>query len=488
MGQGRKNRFLELGMSWETIVKKNNLDASIIPLRELSGRIDPEYFSIDALELIQNLKNKETYELKDFCDITASAFYPAATHLYSIGEIPFARCVDCVDYPVIEKSQDKRFVRIPRNFLEKNKNVRTVEKDDIIITKVGTPCFASIVSGYEQIALSRTVLGLKKIRNINPYYLLAFLRSKYGFGQLMRERELTIQYQLTLERTGQVRIAKPSVALETAIARVVKDFSDIRQKADVLYLQAHDLLLRELKMSTYTANNKKISVRNVASCLRDKRFDAEYWQPKYDEIENHIKAKSFAALGSVVDWKKGIEVGSLAYEPKGIPFIRISNITPQELSHNDEKLISPELYDTLKENFSPRKGEILFSKDGTAGIAHRLTDDVTGIISGGILRLTVTDPTVNPDYLAVCLNSLLVQMQVERYCGGSIIQHLKTSDFEKIIIPILDEDKQKEIADTALQSRIALDKARATLERAKQAVETFVERDERAALEAIKDV
>ncbi len=114
--------------------------------------------------------------------------------------------------------QGELFEQIPRWFLEESGQIHKVGRGDIIITKVGTPCFASVVHDFDEVALSRTVLGLTKIQGIDPYYLTAFLRSRYGFGQLMRQRELTIQYQLTLERVRDVLIFDPSPKLQKKIA------------------------------------------------------------------------------------------------------------------------------------------------------------------------------------------------------------------------------------------------------------------------------
>ena len=95
-----------------------------------------------------------------------------------------------------------------------------IDEDDIIITKVGSPCYASIVYEHDVVALSRTVMGLKNITEVNPLYLLAFLRSKYGFQELYREREQTIQFQLTLERVRKISIYIANPLLQDAIADI----------------------------------------------------------------------------------------------------------------------------------------------------------------------------------------------------------------------------------------------------------------------------
>ena len=110
--------------------------------------------------------------------------------------------------------------KIPTSFANDCKNIKRLTKGEIVITKVGTPCYASIIHDIDDVALSRTVLGLKSIKSIDPYYLVSFLRSKYGFLQLLRERELTIQFQLTLDRVNGILIFKPkNKELENLISK-----------------------------------------------------------------------------------------------------------------------------------------------------------------------------------------------------------------------------------------------------------------------------
>lgn len=87
-----------------------------------------------------------------------------------------------------------------------------------------------------------------------------------------------------------------------------------------------------------------------------------------------------------------------------------------------------------------------------------------------------------PDYLTLTLNSQIVQLQAERDCNGAIIQHWKPSDIEKVRIPVLDTDKQKEISDKVQESFRLRKEAKRLLEKAIKAVETAIETDEETAL------
>ena len=159
------------------------------------GRSDPEYFLPHHTSIEVELSKVPTLPMRDIGRFTCSAFYPAATHLYNENGMPFLRCVDIVDYPVL--SPDQPYARIPASFVNAYSSVRCLAPGDIVISKVGTPCYASLLSDeMPPAAMTRTVLGITHIdrEKIDPLFLIAFLRCRYGFDQLMRERELTIQY------------------------------------------------------------------------------------------------------------------------------------------------------------------------------------------------------------------------------------------------------------------------------------------------------
>lgn len=454
---------------------------------DLGNRIDAEYFQPTYLHIEEKLLEKNATPLNKLCQITGSAFYPAATHLYEIGDLPFIRCVDCIPYPIITNRQDQKFEKIPKSFADDHKNIKRLKKGEIVITKVGSPCYASIVHNIDDVALSRTVLGLKAIHGVNPYYLVAYLRSKYGFLQLVRERELTIQYQLTLDRVGNILIFIPkNELLENIIGKCFLLHEEIKQKTELLFQEAQSLLLSELGFSTWHPKHQLTFIKNYSFTKGVKRIDAEYFQPKYEAIIKAIKSYKggWDTLDNLVTIKKCIEVGSDEYLDEGIPFIRISNISPFEIT--EEKYISEKLYAEIQQH-QPQKGEILFSKDGTPGIAYYLDKAPKEMIpSGGILRLKNKTQKTNNEYLTLVLNSVLVKEQINRDVGGSIILHWRPDQVKETVIPILSEPKQSEIQQKVIESLSLREKSNHLLKCAKRAVEIAIESDEQSAIEWLK--
>ena len=120
-------------------------------------------------------------------------------------------------------------------------------------------------------------------------------------------------------------------------------------------------------------------------------------------------------------------------------------------------------------------GEILLTKDASIGVACVVREPVEGIVAGGVLRLKLKEK-MNPEYLALVLNSIVGQLQAERDAGGSIIAHWKPEQIKNLIVPILPTYTQEKIADLVVKSRDARKRARELLEEAKLKVEELIEK------------
>ena len=138
------------------------------------------------------------------------------------------------------------------------------------------------------------------------------------------------------------------------------------------------------------------------------------------------------------------------------------------------------------DNLFPRKDTILFSKDGSIGIAYKVREDMTAITSGALLHLTIKNKSlVLPDYLTLVLNAELVQMQAERDSNGAIIKHWKPDDVKKVIVPVVERAVQEKIAAQVAESFRLRGESEKLLSRAKRAVELAIECGEDVALNSL---
>lgn len=232
--------------------------------------------------------------------------------------------------------------------------------------------------------------------------------------------------------------------------------------------------MEELGLEDFEADGELWNVVNLSDAKVAGRVDAEYFQPKYGKLLAQLKKSRARSLSELVTMKKGIEPGSEAYSEEGKLFIRVSSVSKFGLSGKDQKHISEKLYKELKDAYAPKVGEILLTKDATPGVACVLKEKVEGVVSGGVMRLKLKED-IDAEYLAVCINSLVGQLQAERDAGGSVIAHWKPEQIKQVQVPILPEKTQQKIAELVRESHTARVKAKQLLEDAKHKVEELIE-------------
>nr|WP_236937662.1 restriction endonuclease subunit S [Flavobacterium coralii] len=257
------------------------------------------------------------------------------------------------------------------------------------------------------------------------------------------------------------------------------------------YNKSELLFLKELGLIDYKQNNYAYNIKSLSSSFGSTgRLDAEYYQKKYENLIKALKGVVHDELGNIVEIKKSIEPGSDFYsdDEGALPFMRVADFNRLGLINPSKRLSTNFVVENeeLIYELMPKAGTILFSKDGSVGTAYLLREDFNGITSSAILHLTVKDSEkVLPEYLALALNSKVIKMQAERDAGGSIILHWRVNEIKNVVVPIIDYEKQKEIARLVEESFNLKQQSEQLLEVAKRAVEIAIEEDEEKALEYI---
>jgi hypothetical protein len=450
----------------------------------LGDRNDAEFFSKENLAIHRSLEEHESIRLGELCSITASAFYPAATDLYAEGEVPFARCVDCIDYPVLSRRQEKQFERIPRWFLEESGQIRTVKRGEIIITKVGSPCYASIVHDYEEVALSRTVLGLTDIHNVDAYYLTAFLRSRFGFNQLMRQRELTIQYQLTLERVRDVLVFVPSRATQAAVAAVLQRHHDMVVIADNALAAAEQTLLHALGLDAWQPPEPLTYVRRASEVEAAARVDSIYFSPAKTESTVILSRGGFKPLTAYFDPIRDMVAPEDVGTGKRVLNFDVGAAAQPVI---DDTSPSVEDFESAKKRFLP--GDVIISRlrHYLRQIAVVRTDaDAMALGSSEFIVLRPRSTALPQEALVLFLRCLPVQTILKYSQDGS--HHPRFSEEDLLAIPVPDSllALAPQLTAAVRAAHAARREAQALLARAQRAVEVAIEQGEPAALALLK--
>ena len=451
-------------------------------------RYEPEFFLPKYIEYENKLSKKRTVRLRD-CALfeNGRAFdsnefsFDGDVYISKIGDVTQKR-----DYRSWEKVSRSHFERLKAKYLKHNDILMTLTGDppDVGKTQLVFNPPEKTLSWNQRVALIR----LKKQDNIvSPEYLFITLSTKYCREHIERWAKGVRQRNVGNPAVLNMSVPEFSLKFQNYLAEIIKRAFNLSDNSYLYYSQAEQILLTELGLANWKPKYQQSFIKTFSDTQSADRIDAEYFQLVYEEIIKAVKsARNYAYLGDLVSIKKCIEPGSDAYQDSGIPFVRVSNLSKFGINSDNQQFISESLYESLKTH-QPKKGEILLSKDATPGIAYYLSD-VPGkmIPSSGILRLTVKDVgKIIPEYLTLVLASVVVQKQIERDVGGSVINHWLVDQVKEAMIPVLPDSIQKEISDKIAESFIRREQSKKLLDIAKHGVEKAIEKSEEEALKWI---
>jgi type I restriction enzyme S subunit len=122
------------------------------------------------------------------------------------------------------------------------------------------------------------------------------------------------------------------------------------------------------------------------------------------------------------------------YVSKGIPFIKINNLTEgSKISFDNVSYISKEDHVEFCKRTKPEKGDILITKDGTIGVVRVIETDIEFSIFVSVALIKPKSKEITP-FLRYVLISPLIQNQIKPQ--GAALKHLYLTDLRKMTVPL----------------------------------------------------
>lgn len=352
--------------------------------------------------------------------------------------------------------------------------------DSVVVTIIGaTPDIvgrAAIVRKLDhECVTNQNIAVISTSENCDPYYLTAFLQTPMGRDQLWRHARRTEQVNLNCREVERILVPLPSSDVQYKIGNMLRESFARTDQSRVLYSQAEQLLETELGLDQLNLQKPVGYTARFSEIVSNNRIDADFYQIPFRQIHQHLDKFKTERLCQLAQLKKGIEVGSKAYSDSGHLFLRVGNVKEKQIEVNtSDKFISDTLFQNLIA-YQPQKGELLLTKDGSPGICYVVDQEIDGIVSGGILRLLLSNESIPAEYLALVINSKVCRMQVEQDCSGALILHWKPSSVRNLRIPLLHDDIMCEIANLVIASKQAKLESERLLDKAKTRVEQMIE-------------
>jgi type I restriction enzyme S subunit len=152
-----------------------------------------------------------------------------------------------------------------------------------------------------------------------------------------------------------------------------------------------------------------------------------------------------------------------SYVSSGVPFLSVKDVKETGISFSDCRYISEEEHRQFIRRCKPEKGDVLYTKVGTTGIAKAIDTDreFSIFVSVALLKLT---PAVLPLFLEKVLNSPVCRAQAADPTQGMANRNLVLQDLKRICVPIPPVREQERIAAILNEQMAWVERARAAAE------------------------
>jgi restriction endonuclease S subunit len=336
-------------------------------------------------------------------------------HDVSIGDIPFitVECVGDLDF-FYDKTK-----RITSEQFEAEFTKRRIQSGAVVCTIKRRICKAYPFFEYEKdMALNQDVALILPNKNLLPGYLAAYLNSSFGQGFADSLKTEQMNPYISLVNLAQLPIPMLNVKIQESIENLIKLAQSIQTRSETNFKEAQTLLLAELGLASWKPKHRLSFVKNASEVMNAERFDAEHFQPKYDEVmESVYKNSSYT--------KKVAEIqirNSRGLQPKYIDSGSIDVITSQHiledgLAYDAFEKTTQDYWDEQKKA-RIKTGDILtYTTGANIGRTAMYSSEKKALASNHVNILTIKDE--KPDYVAFVMNSIIGRLQTEKMCAGS---------------------------------------------------------------------
>ena len=331
-------------------------------------------------------------------------------------------------------------------------------------------------------------LAVLRSNNIEPEYLLAFCKTDYFVNCLMRVNKASMYPAVSTNDILDTPLFIPSKLLRLLIVERIKNSTLALDKSKQIYAEAQNILLTALGLADWQPELQLTFVKNFSDTKSAGRIDADYFQPKYDEIEQGIEEYSDGLNEVPKKIRDEFKQNKSTFEvdpEKVYHYVEIGSVNVSTGEIIAEKILGKDLPANAKRVL--KKGDIIVSKVRTYRGAITIVQE-DGYIGSGAFCVLRENGQINKETLLACLRSKLFLTWSWKPNTGTSYPTLSDDDILDFRIPILPKGKQAEIQEKVDESFNLHKRAKDLLEHAKRAVEIAIEQDEQTAINWLESV
>ncbi len=462
---------------------------SIVTFSEITRnsdfRVDAEYYKKEILDRLNVLERRNKDILDNLVEFVVGPFGSTITTDKYVGksDYRYVRNKDISDFFIKGDAP----ALLPREVYDSLSQFH-IQENDLLITVVGTLGKVAIATHKDTKSIFSCKSTIIRAKKINSFYLLTYLNSDTGKLFSLRGKRGVIQEGLNLTDLKEIQVFIPSNSFQLTIERVIKRSFVGIDKSKALFTQAQTLLLSELGLINWQPQHRLTFVKNYSDTEQAGRIDADYFQPKYEEIDKVLIKLNGKPIGSYefLDITTGHYCPNYVSSNEGRPYLRGTDLAVGSVAMENLFYIRPK--DQIQSK-QAQEGDVVVTRVGTIGLSARIPEECDGgTISDNLIRVRILDKQkIDSYYLSCFLGSKIGKSLMLRNARGSVQQRLNQETFKEIMLPIPEMEVQSKIKHKIIESFNLRKQSKHLLECAKRAVEIAVEQDEQTAIDYLEN-
>ena len=273
-------------------------------------------------------------------------------------------------------------------------------------------------------------------KQFNPFFVSAFLNTKFGRFQTKRLSSGNMQPYLNFENIRQVLIPKFSMDFQNEIESLIKQHDKLKKESEIHFKEAETIIINEIGLENWKnklINENKAQIKSFSeSFTATNRLDADFYQEKYSFIEGKIKnySNGFDKIENLSNIKYD---NFISEKEKKYKYIELANI--------DKNGNISELKEYLGENLPNRAkrivktGDLIISSingslDKCAIIPEKLNNSICSTAF-----YVIESQQINSETLFAFFKNQTLQNLTKKACSGTILISVNRKDFGQILFP-----------------------------------------------------
>ena len=448
---------------------------SAIKVSELEGRkrLDAEYYQPHHLEMVKRFE-----KFKSLNDYKPLVLHP--TEVKRVYE------EEGLQLLFTQNIRDNRLDFSHTAYLsfgvEEQIRKNKLQPGDIVVTRTGANFGdAAPYDGSPSPIYASSHCIIIRCKDIPGSYLSTYFNTNVGKALLKRGVYGAAQPEIAPDYIRTLQIPRFGEKTEKLVEQKLKQAKQKRDTSEQLYADAENLLASELGLDKPDLSESLFNIRNVSDVINSARMDAEYFQRKYDVLEDKLAVFPQVTVKKLVKYPVSSGSTPLAGgsdytdEIAGISFIRAVNLSGGEVQLDDVIYVKKEVHEKTLKKTKLHEGDVLFSIAGTVGRCALYTHAIEANINQALSILRFDETVLKRLYVVAFFNSPIGKEYVSRYGRLGLQTNLNLEEVSNLKIPAIKYKAQEQIADKIQLSFDTRQEAKRLLAEAKEEVEKMIE-------------